>query len=160
MVAMNGILVREGRTTIARPSIRIRSWRCERPRRRRPLAMARHPATPRRERGRQPPAYRRGRGRSTPGCRRGSGSGTVIDLIRKDVPLEIRQLHDHFTLKELLEHSAQDASFVGSYLFYFGMLTLRKEETQVQTAELVVPNQVMREICFSNSSGCRSKSLE
>ncbi len=75
--------------------------------------------------------------------REATGRDTVIDLIRKDEPLEIRQLHDRFTLKELLEHSAQDASFFGSYLFYFGMLTLRQEETEEQTVELVVPNEVM-----------------
>ncbi len=70
-------------------------------------------------------------------------AGGVIDLIRKQEPLEIRQLHDRFTLKELLEHSAQDTSFLGSYLFYFGMLTLRQEETTEQTVELEVPNEVM-----------------
>ncbi len=68
---------------------------------------------------------------------------TVIDLIRKEEPLEIRQLHDRFTLKKLLQHSAQDTSFLGSYLFYFGMLTLRQEETEEQTVQLVVPNEVM-----------------
>ncbi|MCP3958960.1 MAG: AAA family ATPase [bacterium] len=67
----------------------------------------------------------------------------VIDLIRRDEPLEIRQLLDRFTLKELLEGSSQDTSFFGSYLYYFGMLTLRKEETEQQTLELVVPNEVM-----------------
>ena len=70
----------------------------------------------------------------------------VIDLIRKDEPLEIRQLLDRFTLKELLEHSSQDMSFLGSYLYYFGMLTLRKEETEQQTLELVVPNEVMHSL--------------
>jgi hypothetical protein len=73
----------------------------------------------------------------------GHGTATVIDLIRKDEPLEIRQLLDRFTLKELLQHSAQDTSFLGSYLFYFGMLTLKQEETEEQTVELVVPNEVM-----------------
>ncbi len=71
------------------------------------------------------------------------GRATVIDLIRKDQPLEVRELLDRFTLKKLVEHSAQDTSFFGSYLFYFGMLTLRKEETEEQTVELVVPNEVM-----------------
>lgn len=75
--------------------------------------------------------------------RAATGSDTFIDLIHKGEPLEIRQLHDRFTLKELLEHSAQDASFLASYLYYFGMLTLRKEETPEQTVELVVPNEVM-----------------
>ena len=69
-----------------------------------------------------------------------------MDLIRKDKPLEIRQLLDRFTLKELLEHSSQDTSFFGSYLYYFGMLTLRKEETEQQTLELVVPNEVMHSL--------------
>ncbi len=75
--------------------------------------------------------------------REATGQDTVIDLIRREEPLEIRQLHDRFTLKELLEPSAQDASFLGSYLYYFGMLTLKPEETAAQTVELEVPNEVM-----------------
>ncbi len=75
-----------------------------------------------------------------------AGQQTVIDLIRKDQPLEVRQLLDRFTLKELLEQSAQDTSFLGSYLFYFGMLTLRQEETEQQTLELKVPNEVMHRL--------------
>ncbi len=66
----------------------------------------------------------------------------VVDLIREDKPLKVQQLRDRFTLKELLEQSAQDTSFFGSYLFYLGMLTL-KDETEQQFLELAVPNQVM-----------------
>ena len=78
----------------------------------------------------------------------GAESGVVpqtymIDLIRRHKPLEILQLFDRFTLKDLLERSAQDTSFLGSYLYYFGMLTLRQEETEEQTVELEVPNEVM-----------------
>jgi Predicted AAA-ATPase len=65
----------------------------------------------------------------------------ILDLIREDRPLRVQQLRDRFTLKELLEESAQDTSFFGSYLFYFGMLTLG-EETEQQILELVVPNAV------------------
>jgi hypothetical protein len=68
----------------------------------------------------------------------------VVDVIRTERPLEIRQLLDRFTLRALLERSAQDASFVGSYLFYFGMLTLRMGRTATKTLELVVPNEVVR----------------
>lgn len=71
------------------------------------------------------------------------GQTTVIDLIRKAGPLEVRQLLDRFTLKDLLERSAQDTSFFGSYLFYFGMLTLRMHKTAAKTVELVVPNEVV-----------------
>ncbi len=72
-----------------------------------------------------------------------AGQAGVIDVIRGDKPLEVLQLFDRFTLKDLLERSAQDTSFLGSYLYYFGMLTLRKEETEAQTVELEVPNEVM-----------------
>jgi Predicted AAA-ATPase len=71
------------------------------------------------------------------------GQVAVVDLIRKEEPLEIRQLLDRFTLKDLLERSAQDTSFLGSYLFYFGMLTLRMRKTEAKTVELEVPNEVM-----------------
>lgn len=73
-----------------------------------------------------------------------TSQGTVLDLIRQGKSLEILELLDRFTLKELLEDSAQDTSFLGSYLFYLGMLTLRKDETDEQTLELVVPNEVMQ----------------
>jgi hypothetical protein len=71
-----------------------------------------------------------------------SGQDAVIDLILKEEPLEIRLLRDRFTLKELVERSAQDVSFFGSYLFYLGMLTLR-QKTAAKTLELAVPNAVM-----------------
>ena len=70
------------------------------------------------------------------------GPGTLIDLIRKGEPLKIRQLLDRFTLTELFERSAQDSSFLGSYLFYLGMLTLQQEESAEKAVELIVPNEV------------------
>ena len=73
-----------------------------------------------------------------------AGQDAVIDLIRLEKPLEIRQLLDRFTLRTLLERSAQDASFLGSYLFYLGMLTLRAGRTAARTLELEVPNEVVR----------------
>ncbi len=71
------------------------------------------------------------------------GQDTVIDLIRKDEPLEVLQLRDRFTLRDLLERSSQDTSFLGAYLYYFGMLTLGKQQTPQQTLQLSVPNEVM-----------------
>ncbi len=73
------------------------------------------------------------------------GRGSLVDLIWKDKPVAT-QLRDRFKLQELLEESSQDVSFLSSYLFYLGMLTLRKEETEQQTVELVVPNEVMHSV--------------
>ncbi len=73
-----------------------------------------------------------------------AGQDAVVDLIRNEQPLEILQLLDRFTLRTLLERSAQDSSFLGSYLFYFGMLTLKMGRTAAKTLELVVPNEVVR----------------
>jgi hypothetical protein len=77
-------------------------------------------------------------------ARAAAGQDAVVDLIRLEKPLEIRQLLDRFTLRTLLQRSAQDASFLGSYLFYFGMLTLKAGRTATKTLELEVPNEVMR----------------
>lgn len=73
-----------------------------------------------------------------------SGQDAVLDLIRRDQPLEVRQLLDRFTLRSLLERSTQDVQFVGAYLFYFGMLTLRRDRNAARALELVVPNEVVR----------------
>ncbi len=73
------------------------------------------------------------------------GQGSLVDLILKNKPVAT-QLRDRFKLQELLEASSQDAGFVASYLFYLGMLTLRKDETEQQTVELVVPNEVMHSV--------------
>ncbi len=77
-------------------------------------------------------------------AREAAGQDAVVNVIRKEGPLEIRQLLDRFTLRVMLERSGQDASFLGSYLFYFGMLTLKMGRTATKTLELVVPNEVVR----------------
>ncbi len=68
------------------------------------------------------------------------------------------KLLDRFNLKELLEQSGQDTSSFGSYLFYFGMLTLRRYRTAARTTELVVSNEVMRSLYVEQSPGWRSRS--
>ncbi len=64
-------------------------------------------------------------------------------MIRTEEPLEVAAIHDRFTLRELLERSAQDASFIGAYLYYFGMVTLGGE-TSRRTWLLEIPNEVVR----------------
>jgi len=77
-------------------------------------------------------------------ARTAAGQDAVIDVIREEKPLEIPQIFDRFKLHTLLDRSAQDASFLGSYLFYFGMLTLKQGRTVTRNLELVVPNEVVR----------------
>ncbi|MEE8525720.1 MAG: AAA family ATPase [Thermoanaerobaculia bacterium] len=74
-----------------------------------------------------------------------AGKEAVIEVIRGRGPLEIEQLADRFTLRSMLERPAQDASFLGSYLYYFGMLTLQGE-TEFRTLLLAPPNQVVRKL--------------
>jgi hypothetical protein len=77
--------------------------------------------------------------------RAASGRDAVMKVIRDDEPLEIEQLADRFTLRAVLERSGQDESFLGSYLYYFGMLTLAGE-TDRRTLLLSPPNQVIRKL--------------
>ncbi|MCP4657977.1 MAG: AAA family ATPase [bacterium] len=72
-----------------------------------------------------------------------AGRDAVIDMIRKDEPLEVEVLLDRFRLVDLLERSAQDTSFLGAYLYYFGMVTLAGESSR-DTWLLEVPNEVVR----------------
>ncbi len=77
-------------------------------------------------------------------ARASAGQDAVVDMIRKEKPLLVRQIFDRFSLRTLLDRSAQDASFLGSYLFYVGMLTLKGARTATRALELVVPNEVAR----------------
>ncbi|MCP4900534.1 MAG: AAA family ATPase, partial [bacterium] len=72
-----------------------------------------------------------------------AGRDAVVDMIRRDEPLEVPAILDRFTLRELLERSAQDTSFLGAYLYYFGMVTLAGESAR-RTWNLVTPNEVVR----------------
>ena len=71
------------------------------------------------------------------------GQEAVIRLIRSGEPLEIERLEERFTLHSMLERSAQDATFLGSFLYYFGMLTL-VGETPERSLLLAPPNLVMQ----------------
>ncbi|NJL26913.1 MAG: AAA family ATPase [Thermoanaerobaculia bacterium] len=74
-----------------------------------------------------------------------AGQQILLDVIQSDTPLEIPDLTSRFTLSEMLDLSAGDATLVGSYLFYFGMLTL-SGETEARDLRLVPPNLVVRKL--------------
>lgn len=69
---------------------------------------------------------------------------TVVDLVRQEQPLEVSQIFDRFKLHTLREDAERGASFLGSYLYYLGMLTLASGRTPTRNLMLVVPNEVTR----------------
>ncbi len=72
-----------------------------------------------------------------------AGKDAVVDMIRRERPLEVTLLLDRFRLVDLLERSAQDVSFLGAYLYYFGMVTMAGK-TSRRTWLLETPNEVVR----------------
>ncbi len=82
------------------------------------------------------------------------GQDLIVDMIRKQQPLEVETLLDRFTLRDMLESSAQDASFLGSYLYYFGMVTLAGETSR--RTWLLEPPSKWCAASTSRSSGATS----
>jgi hypothetical protein len=74
-----------------------------------------------------------------------SGQESVIDLIRSGQPLGIERLEKRFSLRTMLDRSSQDATFLGSYLYYFGMLTL-DGRSKIRELLLSPPNLVVRKL--------------
>ena len=77
---------------------------------------------------------------------REAGAGDVLaELVQTGEPLEVERIEDHFTLSEMLTQTRQEKTVVGSFLFYFGMLTL-ESETPRRTLRLAPPNLVVRKL--------------
>jgi hypothetical protein len=77
---------------------------------------------------------------------REAGGGDVLaELVQTGEPLEVERIEDHFTLSEMLTQARQAKTIVGSFLFYFGMLTI-VGETPKRTLQLGLPNLVVRKL--------------
>ncbi len=74
-----------------------------------------------------------------------SGQQTLLDVVQKDAPIRVGDLAGRFTLKEMLDLSAGDITFMASYLYYFGLLT-QAGETETQELLLVPPNLVVKKL--------------
>lgn len=72
-----------------------------------------------------------------------SGIEAVMRIVEGGDSLEIDRIENGFTLRAMLDRPSHDATFLGSYLYYFGMLTLGSE-TSRRTIILHVPNLVAR----------------
>jgi hypothetical protein len=71
------------------------------------------------------------------------GRKLVFDLLASDQAVEVSTLEERFTLADLLERELQGETFLASFLYYFGMLTLAGETPQ-RKLRLVPPNLVVK----------------
>jgi len=74
-----------------------------------------------------------------------SGRQTVVDVLQTGKCVEVDSLIDRFTLSDMLDRAGQDNTFLTSYLYYFGMLTLTGE-TEQRTLLLAPPNMVTKKL--------------
>ncbi|RME45235.1 MAG: AAA family ATPase, partial [Deltaproteobacteria bacterium] len=77
-------------------------------------------------------------------ARAASGRQAILDLVQTNRPLEVTDIIDRFKLEEMLDSNEQDDDFIGSFLYYFGMLTLGEEGGHPLKLCLVIPNLVIR----------------
>jgi len=74
-----------------------------------------------------------------------SGKQAIIDVLQTNAPIQIQDIEDRFTLSSMLDQSAQDNSFMASYLYYFGMLTITGQ-TPTRHLLLEPPNLVVKNL--------------
>lgn len=74
-----------------------------------------------------------------------TGRQAVIDALQSDEPLVIDALSERFTLSAMLARLSQDTTFLASYLYYFGMLTIAGTDAH-RRVHLVPPNLVMKKL--------------
>jgi hypothetical protein len=74
-----------------------------------------------------------------------SGRQAVIDVLQTDEPLVIDRISDRFTLSAMLDRLSQDNTFLASYLYYFGMLTIAGTDPMGRVC-LAPPNLVMKKL--------------
>lgn len=75
----------------------------------------------------------------------GAGEQALLEVLQKDEPIKIPSLAGRFTLSDMLERSSYDRTFLASFLTYFGMLTLAREDGR-GNLELEPPNMVVRQL--------------
>ncbi|NJL29620.1 MAG: AAA family ATPase, partial [Thermoanaerobaculia bacterium] len=77
--------------------------------------------------------------------REAGGGDALAELVQTGESLEIEGIEERFTLSQMLAQASQDKSALGSFLFYFGMLTI-ESETPRRTLRLTPPNLVVHKL--------------
>jgi len=73
------------------------------------------------------------------------GRELILSLVEKGHRVIVADMADRFGLNEMLSDQSKDQSFMASFLYYFGVLTLAGETDQLQLM-LKVPNLVMQSL--------------
>ncbi|MBF0232602.1 MAG: AAA family ATPase [Desulfamplus sp.] len=71
------------------------------------------------------------------------GRDLLMNLMEKDQDVVISEIQDRFGIQDMLSDSSQDHTFLVSFLYYFGVLTIAGDTDDLQSI-LKVPNLVMK----------------
>jgi len=77
--------------------------------------------------------------------REAGGGDALAELVQTGEPIEVERVEERFTLSEMLAQTHREKTALGSFLFYFGMLTI-EGETPRRTLRLAPPNLVVRKL--------------
>jgi len=73
------------------------------------------------------------------------GRELILSLVEKGRDIVVPDIEDRFGLSAMLSRQSKDHTFIASFLYYFGVLTLAGETEQLQLI-LKVPNLVMQSL--------------
>jgi len=74
-----------------------------------------------------------------------SGKQAIVNVLQTNKPITIPKIEDRFTLSAMLDQSSQDYTFMVSYLYYFGMLTI-VGKSPIRYLLLEPPNLVVKNL--------------
>ncbi len=74
-----------------------------------------------------------------------AGRDLLMTLVQKDQGVVLSDIEDRFGIKEMLTDKSKDNTFLVSFLYYFGVLTIAGETEELQVI-LKVPNLVMKSL--------------
>ncbi len=74
-----------------------------------------------------------------------NGRDLLFTLMEKNQEVVILEIQDRFGIYDMLNDSSQDYTFLVSFLYYFGVLTI-SDDTETLKSSLKVPNMVMKSL--------------
>ncbi|MBF0229053.1 MAG: AAA family ATPase [Desulfamplus sp.] len=74
-----------------------------------------------------------------------NGRDLLFTLMEKNQEVVIAEIQDRFGIYDMLNESSQDYTFLASFLYYFGVLTI-SDDTETLKTSLKVPNMVMKSL--------------